>query len=446
MERKTLAETNPELVKEWHPTKNGDLSPQDVSQKSNKKVWWQCQEGHEWEAPISNRNKVNGTKCPYCSNKLILTGYNDLATTHPDLAKEWHPMKNENLSPQDVSFGTNKKVWWRCKKGHEWEAIIYNRSKNSYGCPYCSGRQPIVGETDLVTTHPELAKQWHPTKNGRLTPKQVTKGSNKKVWWLGNCGHEWETKIAIRSQGYGCPYCSKKYSIVNKTDLATTHPELAKQWHPTKNGELTPKHVSKGSTRKVWWLGNCGHEWETKIAIRSQGYGCPYCSKKYSIVNKTDLATTHPELAKQWHPTKNGELTPKHVSKGSTRKVWWRCERGHEWEAIINSRRCQNSYGCPYCSGRRPIIGKTDLATTHPKLTKLWHPTKNGKLTPQDVSFGSHKKVWWQCEQGHEWESMIHNQSSQGSECSRCRKKEKVERFKKQRLKLTINEHEPSIR
>ena len=376
MERKTLAETNPELVKEWHPTKNGDLSPQDVSQKSNKKVWWQCQEGHEWEAPVSNRNKVNGTKCPYCSNKLILTGYNDLATTHPDLAKEWHPMKNENLSPQDVSFGTNKKVWWRCKKGHEWEAIIYNRSKNSYGCPYCSGRQPIVGETDLVTTHPDLAKEWHPTKNGRLSPKQVTKGSNKKVWWLGNCGHEWETKIAIRSQGYGCPYCSKKYSIVNKTDLATTHPELAKQWHPTKNGELTPKHVSKGSTRKVWW----------------------------------------------------------------------QCERGHEWEAIINSRRCQNSYGCPYCSGRRPIIGKTDLATTHPKLTKLWHPTKNGKLTPQDVSFGSHKKVWWQCEQGHEWESMIHNQSSQGSECSRCRKKEKVERFKKQRLKLTINEHEPSIR
>ena len=125
-------------------------------------------------------------------------------------------------------------------------------------------------------THPELAKQWHPTKNGDLTSQDVTAGSGKKVWWkCPTCGYEWKTSVANRRSS-NCPACNK--GVVNRgfNDLATTHPDLSKQWHPTKNGDLTPQDVVSGSHRKVWWkCPDCGYEWEASIANRSRGRGCP---------------------------------------------------------------------------------------------------------------------------------------------------------------------------
>ena len=202
-----LTTVNPLLAKEWHPTKNGDLSPDMVTAGCGKKVWWQCANGHEWQAVIANRNR--GCSCPYCSGKRVLKGFNDLATSNPELAKEWHPAKNGDLKPDMVTASSNKKVWWQCPNGHEWQAIIANRNEGN-GCPYCSGRYAIKGETDLVTKKPELAEEWHPTKNGNLSPDMVAASSNKKVWWQCAKGHEWQAIIANRSKGNGCPYCAHK--------------------------------------------------------------------------------------------------------------------------------------------------------------------------------------------------------------------------------------------
>ena len=114
----------------------------------------------------------------------------------------------------------------------------------------------------LADEYPDLAAEWHPTKNGDLTPQMVTPGSNKKVWWLGKCGHEWEALINNRSNGNGCPVCAGKQVLVGYNDLATVNPSLAAEWHPTKNGELTPWMVISGENRKIWWrCGKCGHEW-----------------------------------------------------------------------------------------------------------------------------------------------------------------------------------------
>jgi hypothetical protein len=118
---------NPLLAKEWYPAKNGRLTPKDVTPMSHKKVWWQCEKGHEWESIISNRSS-KGRSCPYCSNQKACED-NCLATVNPKLAKEWHPTKNGNLTPYDVTPGSSRKmVWWQCKKGHEWEALVKSRS------------------------------------------------------------------------------------------------------------------------------------------------------------------------------------------------------------------------------------------------------------------------------------------------------------------------------
>ena len=94
-----------------------------------------CSCGHEWRASIDERNK--GRKCPYCTNRLVLSGFNDLATKRPDLTKEWHPTKNDNLDPTKVLPGSGSKAWWICKEGHEWQAEISGRNKGA-GCPKCA--------------------------------------------------------------------------------------------------------------------------------------------------------------------------------------------------------------------------------------------------------------------------------------------------------------------
>ena len=134
-----------------------------------------------------------------------------LAIAYPQIADEWHPSKNGDLTPEEISAHNNKKVWWKCSKGHEWQAIIENRTKDGNGCPYCSGRRAIPGENDLATVYPQFAKEWHPTKNGGLMPQTVKSRSSKKVWWICGEGHEWPAIIRNRVQSNsGCPVCKLK--------------------------------------------------------------------------------------------------------------------------------------------------------------------------------------------------------------------------------------------
>ena len=196
-----LSVTHPQLAAEWHPTKNGDLRAENVTAGSNKKVWWQCQSGHEWQATVSNR--ALGRGCPYCANKKVDQS-NCLATTHPHLVAEWHPTRNGLLRPEDITASSSRKVWWICPaaEDHEWEARPADR-RQGYGCPFCTGRR-VTKSNSLAATRPDLAKEWHPTKNGNLTPWDVTRGSGKKVWW--KCptaeDHEWEAQV-VTEQGAG---------------------------------------------------------------------------------------------------------------------------------------------------------------------------------------------------------------------------------------------------
>jgi hypothetical protein len=348
-----LSITHPLIAEQWHPTKNGNLTPNQVVAGAEKKVWWKCPKGsdHEWEATIGSRVRV-GAGCPSCAGKKPSIT-NSLASLYPEIAKEWHPTKNGTLSPDQVVAGSGKNVWWKCPNGpdHEWEGRIAHRGRGS-GCPFCRGLRSSVTNA-LASRYPEIAKEWHPTKNGLLTPHQVVAGSNKKAWWICSISpdHEWEAVINSRVRGNGCPCCSgKKASITNS--LASLYPEIAKEWHPEKNGTLTPERVVAGSNKKVWW--RCpkasDHEWETSIAHRTDGTKCPFCDcQRLSVTNS--LASRYPELAKEWHPTKNGSLTPDQVIAGTAKRVWWRCsiDPSHEWEALI-SNRTQHRRGCPACN------------------------------------------------------------------------------------------------
>jgi hypothetical protein len=206
----------PELVKLWHPTRNDKLTPYDIGRGSCKEVWWMCEKGHEWPAIVysmyyNNKNKrvkKQYVGCPYCGGKKT-NKENCLANTFPDIAKEWHPTKNGKLTPYDVTKGSTKKIWWKCKKGHEWPTTPNIRTCQHTGCPYCNGFR-LDRQHNLAIAFPEIAKEWHPTKNGKLTPYDVTPLTNRVVWWKCYRGHEWPTRVCHRVRGSSnCPCCSK---------------------------------------------------------------------------------------------------------------------------------------------------------------------------------------------------------------------------------------------
>ena len=293
-DKKSLATEYPEIAKEWHPTKNGILKPTAVTAGSHKKVWWLGLCGHEWQATIKNRTAAR-TSCPYCSNRKVLSGFNDLATTNPTVAKEWNYNKNIGLLPTMISSGSNKKVWWKCSLGHEWQAVVVERADRGTECPYCTNQKVWIGFNDLATTNPSIASEWNYNKNQELLPTMVPPGSQKRVWWKCCLGHEWQETIVKRTtRGYGCPVCSGHKVLAGFNDLATICPDIAEEWHPTKNGTLNPTDVTAGSSKKVWWICRKGHKWQASIDSRTQKRaGCPICNQELKTSFLQQLAESN---------------------------------------------------------------------------------------------------------------------------------------------------------
>lgn len=192
------------------------------------------------------------------------------------LLSQWDAGGNGTLTPQSIPYGSKRKVWWTCEKGHRWQATVTSRTSEHTGCPVCSGRRTDPGVNDLATLYPHLAQQWDAAGNGSLTPDQVLPGSHRKVWWRCPEGHRWQAIVKSRVSGTGCPVCQHRALAAGETDLATRFPDLAAQWHPSRNGPLTPRDVFPGTQRKVWWQCEKGHVWQARVSSRAQrGGGLP---------------------------------------------------------------------------------------------------------------------------------------------------------------------------
>ena len=416
-EKSMLSRVAPHLAASWDVEKNGTLTPDEVSAGSNRKVWWKCEKGHEWQASIVNR--IKGRGCPFCGNKKVLLGFNDLQTTFPEIAREWNYRKNGDLKPTEVTYGSNKKVWWKCERGHEWCAQIVPRTTKGIGCPECTkySRSSFPEQAlfyyikqcypDAINSYKECFERgmeidiFIPTLNLGIEYDGILHEyeSDLKKYRICKENHI----ILMRIKEFSTRYPQKttdndvcdiliyvkessdlidvtvfdrlktyvqlpdhidverdrlkiyaEYLDTKKDDsLEIAFPNIVKEWHPTKNGDIQPNNIYKGSTRKFWWICEKGHEWEEKVNVRThRGTGCPYCSSHRLLTGFNDLATVYPDLAAEWHPDKNEEVTPQMCLSRSGRKVWWKCKKGHEWQAIIGNR--AKGAGCPFCAGRTP--------------------------------------------------------------------------------------------
>jgi hypothetical protein len=195
----------------------------------------------------------------------------------PRLADEIHPNRNPDIDPSTISAGSGRRLWWRCPRGHEWQARVDNRSAGT-GCQYCAGTR-VAPDTSLAAAAPATAAEWHPDRNGTRSPGTTMPGSDQPVWWLCERGHEWLAAPHTRvSRGTGCPYCAGKRATEPRS-LAALHPALAAELHPTRNDGVVPAALLPGSPRRVWWHCPNGHEWQAPVRMRVKvGTGCPECA------------------------------------------------------------------------------------------------------------------------------------------------------------------------
>ena len=525
---------NIKLMSEWDWEKNTELGyePEKMTIGSHKKVWWKCEKGHEWQAIVKDRTR--GTGCPYCSGNRVLVGYNDFASCYPEVAKSWDYLKNGNMKPTIISCGSNKKYWWKCEKGHEWQASPHNR--RSTGCPICDGKKTLVGYNDLGTLFPEIVKEWNYNKNKDITPAMVTSGSNRKVWWTCKvCKGEYEAIIANRTKrNSACPFCAGQKVLVGFNDLQTKAPDLVVEW--SDKNVIGPTEVTPHSKKKVYWTCPLGHDdYLMSIGQRSMRQGCPICaqqsqtsfpeqalyfyikevfpdalnryiidkreidifipSKKigieyngyFSHKKKTEkdvakkeflnsrgiyvvvikeykvekekqnadffiherttykmlstlikellkflgeenidincerdaitiknqyvtmrkensIAAVRPDLVQLWDYEKNGSITPEMVTIGTGQRFYWKCRICNRSYLNWPSRIAEGSV----CAKHRNLLkkGENDLVTKHPELLRYWDYEKND-VDPAEIFGGGEKVVYWKCEKGHSYKKSI---------------------------------------
>lgn len=277
---------------------------------------------------------------------------------------------------------------------------------------------------------PEIIKEWDYSQNCGFAPDDFSFGSQVNAHWICEKKHKWRTRILTRCvQLRNCPQCfgtrSDRAPVIKERSLAFLYPHLIEEWHPTKNGELTPFNVLAGSKKKVYWRckKNKRHVWEAVIKARANlGSGCPDCHDERIL----DLRR-YPEVLALFDHKKNKFVDPHKTSVNDV--MWWRCSEGpdHSWPT-----RFKPNLNCPFCRNWRASVTNS-LATLFPKLAKQLHPTRNGKLTAETICAYTNKKVWWRCPVNlrHIWQAQVNNRTRNGSKCPECWKLVRPKMFKR---------------
>lgn len=395
----------PDLVRDIHPTKNEGLKryskliiPEDLSVKSNRRIWWQCFTcEHEWQTAIYNR--FVGSGCPFCKRgDLHSDGRNSLATMFPDIAEEYVG------DAKSITGKTSRRVNWICSDcGDTWRTQIYNRTVLGRGCLACTNQKVHDdGRNSLAVQCPEIAEELIGN------PFEVLATTNKKLRWrCSTCSHEWNATGNKRvREGQGCNACANKVlHIDGQNSLLAMFPKIAKEVV----GD--PSQIIATTSKKVDWIcTSCEHQWSAAVHTRTtMGTGCPVCSNQAIHADlRNAMSRTHPELALELVGN------PDQVITGTNKKLNWRCSKcDHTWSAVGATR--GNGVGCPACSNREVHVdGRNSLAVAQPELAKefLGDPAK--------VVATTHQKLRWKCTNCQlEWSTTAYSRVK-GSGCPGC--------------------------
>lgn len=424
-----LMTKNPELMAEWDFIKNNALGlfPYAVGPGTIRKAWWKCPNGHpSYYASISSRAR-SGTGCAVCKNKRVLSGVNDLATTRPELLEQWNYERNNELgiTPNSVTEVSGKKVWWKCRKGHEWEATIAHISYGR-GCPHCNSGKS--------TSFPEQAIFYY------------------LKWMDKDCVNRYklenrELDIYIPSKNVGIEYNGYKWHNGKEKQISD---HLKSQYFEDRGIkvlhiiEIDKKGANFGSD--CIKDGDCYYVNDDDIVgledVISQLISDIFSEDTYIDIERDrqkiyasyihneeawSFATEMDSIPFKWDYERNSGLRPEHVSRRSGKKVYWLCPKGHSFVRDVHS---ISHSKCPACAKEEQYNNRFEL--THPELLDEWDYEKNINISPEEITYGSGKKIWWKCKEGHpSWCAPITNRLN-GCGCPICgRRKMQQRRYKR---------------
>ena len=405
-----------------YPPLAGQLDPVElpafrIAARSRKAVQWICDKGpdHSWSAPPYRRISA-GAGCPFCAGRRASVT-NSLTACFPAIAAELdlEALATSGLTADQIVAGSHRRVGWRCGRcGHRWEATVGPRTdRRRAGCPACAGHV-ATPSSNLAVARPDLAAQWHPTRNCGLRPETVRPGSAAAVWWL--CpvhpDHEWRASPNARTNPAtltGCPACSG-YQLSVTNNLAALFPDIAAQFDPSFNGGRRSDQILAGTGEEITWRCDRGpdHVWTVSVVSRTaQGNGCPFCAgKRVSVTNTLAL---YPQLVSEFESVANAPETAETLSASSRTLVWWRCASGpdHRWRARVSSR-ALHGHGCPYCAGHRASVTNS-LANCCPQAAAGLDPALNRGLRAEQITAGSSRVVTWSCvnDASHTWQTAV---------------------------------------
>lgn len=409
----------PERAKDWDYEKNGELLPSQVSSGSNKIVYWKCHVcGYRWKGMVINHAKsmYSCEKCAIKEKTLEKYGRNPLIETHPSLAEEWDYKHNGDLTPYNVTAHCSERVNWICKKGHRWSQLVSVRVQQHTGCPQCF--------KERSTSFAEQAIFFY--------LKKYTKAYNKYRF------QKTEIDIFLQDYGIGIEYDgiyfhssekSKKRDTKKNQILRENGIRLIRVKESDRN-EVIGDTILVRKNNDFSYLRFAIGQISTLIGLldpldvnierdRVQIY-----EQYIEIEKENSIVAKIPDVAKQWDFKRNGNVRPEYILCTSTKKFYWKCEKGHSWLAQVYSR--YSGSGCPYCAGKILVPGENDLLSQNPRLVKEWDYENNGDLKPNEITVNNTKRVWWVCPScGHHWKVSVANRNS-GTGCPKCADKERT--------------------
>ena len=360
----------------------------------------------------------------------IIVGQNDLFTTNPELKDEWDFEENE-IKPAEVTAGSHKKVWWKCKYGHTWVAAINKRVSRNQGCPVCYGK--------TKTSFPEQAVFYYLERLFKAKNREKVGGFEFDIYLP-------EEKIAVEYDGYYWHQSEhsikmeerkNSYCNANGITLFRVKETIERDQTVRINSRVITYRYNSGYTflndaitLLVSEIGACvGKSFSITPDIENDR---GLILANYEQAEYESSLVQYPELVAEWDYEKNIGLKPQNIRPGSEKKVYWICPKGHSYSARVSHR--VSGSGCPICCNKVVLEGYNDLQTLNPTLAAEWNYEKNTGLLPVQVAASSSKNVWWKCKKcGWEWRASI-NRRSDGSGCPECGKKKVQEKMRKQPL------------
>ena len=416
----------------WDWSKNKDISPFQFVPGSDKKIWWKCENNHEWFARIAQVSK-RGANCPKCNNlkqkkRMIKKGVintGSLFDKHPELIKEWDYEKNTNIDPKNIGTKSGIRAWWVCNQGHRWQTPIRHRVEGTR-CPKCN---PSISKLELriFCELRFIFQNIVPQKKFGKFFTDILIPEHKIIIEVD--GYPWHDGKELKDQEKSNLLMNLGYSVIRLRDARLK--SISKEEIIFKDKDSVLLIVKKLLHKLKFILKiNDKEKQLIKKYLSSKDYlnNDFYLSKLSTILIKDPLKklTKYSKISSEWDYKKNHPLIPENFQAGSGKKVWWKCIKGHEWKTSIHHRTHRNS-NCNKCvrskSGlkfkRLAVIKSGSLAKKNPKLAKEWNYERNKPLLPSDRSPGSHDLVWWKCKDGHEWKAII-NSRSRGNGCNAC--------------------------